>query len=433
DVGGAAYLSLRDPAHHGWHERRGTLADLAADLRRGLTATLYVEPWPLVDDRPGLLGEGCGVQVEFWEGEPSGDLLAPGPNPYATRIGAEARAAAVTASVAGVDVPTLPLMASPSVTECRFPVDVVYTWVDGTDEAWDDARRARLVDLAGTALTREASGRARFVDHGELRYSMRSLHLFAPWVRRIHLVTAGQVPDWLDTGHPKINLVDHRDILPAEALPTFNSHAIETALHHIEGLAEHFVYLNDDILLGRPQRPEAFFSPSGMTAVALSPMTVDLGDDVGAPPYLMAAWNNRALLEDAFGATLSHTLLHAPQSLRVSVLEALEARFSEALSATARAPFRSATDVSVTSSLAQHYGLLTGTAFAVEPTHAFVDISNADLERRLRVLRQRDRDSICLADHHDHALRPERLEVVLHEFLEDYYPVAAPWESATEQ
>ena len=74
-------------------------------------------------------------------------------------------------------------------------------------------------------------------------------------MRRIHLVTAGQVPDWLDTDHPMVNLVDHAQILPAEGLPTFNSHAIETSLHRIDGLAEHFVYFNDDFLLGRPVRP----------------------------------------------------------------------------------------------------------------------------------------------------------------------------------
>ena len=432
DAGGAAYLSLRDPAHHGWHERRGTLAGLAADLRRGLTATLYVEPWPLVDGRPGLLGEGCGVQVEFWESESSGDLLAPRPNPYAPRISARARGAAIEATVDGVDVPTLPLMAAPTITECRFPIDVVYTWVDGTDEAWDDARRARLDGLAGTALTREASGRARYLDHGELRYSLRSLHLFAPWVRRIHVVTAGQTPDWLDTDHPQINLVDHRDLLPADALPTFNSHAIETALHRIEGLAEHFVYFNDDFLLGRPQRPESFFSPSGLTAVATTPHTVGLTDhdDPTTPPYLKAAWNNRDLLAAAFGAVVTTNLAHAPYPHRVSVLESLHSRFADVLDATARAPFRSDSDVSTLSSLAQHYGLLTGTAFVAPVDLAFVDISNADLERRLRELRRRGRDFICFTDHRYHSLLPERLDVVLCEFLTDYYPVAGPWERA---
>src|SRR5690606_2330888 len=116
------------------------------------------------------------------------------------------------------------------------------------------------------AQRREASGQARFRDRDELRYSLRSLHLFAPWVRTIHLVTAAQRPAWLDDAaleSGRIRLVDHREILPASALPTFNSQAIETALHRIPDLAEHFVYVNDDVLLGRPLTKEHFFSPGG--------------------------------------------------------------------------------------------------------------------------------------------------------------------------
>ncbi|MEN8673267.1 stealth conserved region 3 domain-containing protein [Nocardioides sp.] len=428
---GAPYLSLRDPALHGWHERRGPVAALAADLRHGMTQTLHVEPWPEVGGAPSLLGTDCSVRVELWEPDGAGGLVAPGPNPYATRIGAATLGSLVPADVHGVEVPTVPLMTAPTITECRFPIDVVLTWVDGADPVWDDARERRLAGLGtaeDTAHRREASGRARFLDHGELRYAMRSLHLFAPWVRRIHLVTAGQCPGWLDADHPRINLVDHRELLPPEALPTFNSHAIETALHRIDGLAEHFVYLNDDTMLARPARPERFFSPAGLTAVALSPVTADLGEDADAPPFLQAAWNNRALLVEAFGASLTHTLPHAPYPHRVSVLQALHARFPAALDTTAHAPFRSATDVSTLSSLAQHFGLLTGSAFVQPVDLAYVDLSNADLERRLHGLAAREQDVICLAEHHDHALRPERLEVVLRDFLEGYYPVAAPWE-----
>ena len=233
-------------------------------------------------------------------------------------------------------------MAEPSVHECTFPVDVVYTWVDGDDPVWDQARRDRLAALSGTASetaqTRESSGQARFVSRNELRYSLRSVHLFAPWVRRIHLVTAGQVPDWLDVDHPQVALVDHSAILPADALPTFNSHAIESSLHKVPDLAEHFVYFNDDFFLGRPLRPEAFFSPAGLAAVFLSPNPIGLSDQPDAPPYLKAAWNNRRLLQGAFGRVITDNLAHAPYPHRRSVLEELEARFPEAIARTARSP-----------------------------------------------------------------------------------------------
>ncbi|MBS43109.1 MAG: hypothetical protein CMH83_08125 [Nocardioides sp.] len=436
DVDAPAYLSLRDPDENGWPERRGPLGvagaapgGLLVDLRRGATSVLHVEPWPEVDGAATLLGQGCSVTVEFWETAPDGSLLAPRRNPYTERLAAPLET--VDAEVDGVAVPSLPLMVAPTATECRFEVDVVLTWVDGSDPAWDDAREARLAALTGaTARTRESSGRARYLDRGELRYGLRSLHLFAPWVRRIHLVTAGQVPSWLDTEHPGIHVVDHRDLLPDDALPTFNSHAIETSLHRIEGLAEHFVYLNDDFMLGRPIGPEALFTPGGQTSVFFSPTTVGLTDSPDAPPFLKAAWNNRQLLYRTFGSALTSNLAHAPYAHRVSVLSELWERFHDELAATARSPFRSDTDVATLSSLAQHYGLQTGTAYVGEADLAYVNISNSDLEWQLNRLLDRDQDFICLGDHHDHALRADRLQQVLAEFLEAYYPVPAPWERA---
>lgn len=423
-----AYLSLLDPPTAGWPERRGPVAALAADLRRGRRSRMVLEPWP----DSGVLGQGCGVAVEFWEESPDGELVSPGTNRYAHRI--PRGAPTVDAEVEGVPVRTLPLMTEPTVNECRFPVDVVYTWVDGGDDAWNDARERRLADLTGTALTRESSGRARFVSRDELRHSMRSVHLFAPWVRRIHLVTAGQVPAWLDTDHPQVRVVDHRDILPPDALPTFNSHAIETGLHRVPDLTEQWVYLNDDVFLARPLRPEAFFSPAGQFAAFLSDTTVGLEDAPGAPPFLKAAWNNRRLLRDAFGVTTTNNLAHTPHPHRVSVLREIEERFAAEVAATARAPFRSDTDVSLLSSLAQHYGLVTGSAYAGQGELAYVNLSNSDVARQLNQLLDRQQDFICLADHHDYALPPERVEELLADFLAAYFPVAAPWErSGTSQ
>ncbi len=422
-----AYLSLRDPAGGGWPERRAAVAELAADLQRGRTSVVAIEPWPTSGDRATLLGQGCTVEVEFWEEGVDGQLVAPRRNRYAQRLPRDLTT--VEAVVDGVTVPTLPAMAAPTVHECRFPVDVVYTWVDGRDPAWNQARLERLAGLTGTATTRESSGQARFVSRDELRYSMRSVHLFAPWVRRIHLVTAGQVPEWLDTDHPQVAVVDHSAILPPDALPTFNSHAIEAALHHLPDLAEHFVYLNDDFFLGRPLGPEAFFSPAGLAEVWLSPQTVGLDGTPGAAPYLRAAWNNRRLLQEAFGAVLTDNLAHAPYPHRRSVLEEIERRFPREVGATARSPFRSETDLSMLSSFAQHYGLLTGTAFVGESERAYLNISNSDLEWQLRKVLERHQDFLCLADHHDHALDPERLDRTLEDFMAAYFPVAAPWET----
>ena len=68
------------------------------------------------------------------------------------------------------------------------------------------------------------------------------------FIRTVHLVVSNkeQVPEWLDQS--KVHVVLHEDIIPKELLPTFNSTTIEMFLHKIPGLAEHFIYSNDDMM-----------------------------------------------------------------------------------------------------------------------------------------------------------------------------------------
>ena len=98
-------------------------------------------------------------------------------------------------------------------------------------------------------------------DMNQLKYSIRSVDLFASWVRDIYIVTNGQVPVWLNTAHPRIKLITHQDIFTNQShLPTFNSAAIESQLHHITGLSRRFLYFNDDVALLRPICLEDFYT-----------------------------------------------------------------------------------------------------------------------------------------------------------------------------
>ncbi len=130
------------------------------------------------------------------------------------------------------------------------PVDAVYSWVDGgTPRFAHDLHRA----CAGADPSAADVRRRRFRDNGELRYSMRSLVRFAPWLRRIYLVTNGDVPAWLDLSSDRVEVVTHTALFETmDHLPTFNSNAIEMHLHRIPGLARKFLYLNDDVFLGQP-------------------------------------------------------------------------------------------------------------------------------------------------------------------------------------
>ena len=135
-------------------------------------------------------------------------------------------------------------------------IDFVVTWVDMEDPVW----KADFEKYSGIKKE-ETNGisDARFRDQGFLKYWFRGVAKFAPWVRKIHFVTGGQLPEWLDTANPKLNIVNHRDFIPAEFLPTFNSVVIERYMHLIPGLSDRFVYFNDDFYIIRPVTPERFF------------------------------------------------------------------------------------------------------------------------------------------------------------------------------
>ncbi len=138
-------------------------------------------------------------------------------------------------------------------------IDFVITWVDGNDPEWITEKEKYQRSLAGSSWKEWSSGSKRFRDWNLLRYWFRGVEKFAPWVNRIHFVTWGHYPNWLNINHPKLNIVRHADYIPIQYLPTFNSHTIELNFHRIPGLAEEFVYFNDDVFLVKPTNERDFF------------------------------------------------------------------------------------------------------------------------------------------------------------------------------
>lgn len=135
-------------------------------------------------------------------------------------------------------------------------IDFVILWVDGNDPAW----RQEKSKYDGSAQSGKLDDSAiRYRDWENLKYWFRAVEQFAPWVRKIHFVTWGHVPSFLNVYAPKLHIVKHEDFIPKECLPVFNSCAIEINLHRIPGLAEQFVYFNDDMFLGGTVYPEDFF------------------------------------------------------------------------------------------------------------------------------------------------------------------------------
>lgn len=146
-------------------------------------------------------------------------------------------------------------------------VDLVYLWVDGNDQEWLAKKKQFLGEI--TDLNTEATSKARNADNNELKYSLRSAEKYAPWIRRIFVVTDGQIPKWLDQQNEKVKIVDIRELLPSEALPCYNSVIIEHFLYKIPGLSEHFLYANDDMFFNAQVDPGFFFTDEGTPIVRL--------------------------------------------------------------------------------------------------------------------------------------------------------------------
>lgn len=133
-------------------------------------------------------------------------------------------------------------------------IDFVVTWVNGADKNW----LAKKSKYDGKEIKGMSAERA-FREWGVFKYWFRGVEKYAPWVNKIFIVTDNQVPEWLNTDDPMIEIVDHKDYIPHDALPVFSTNAITVNMHRIKGLGEKFVYFNDDQYIINPTKPQDFF------------------------------------------------------------------------------------------------------------------------------------------------------------------------------
>ncbi|MDH8701018.1 hypothetical protein M2138_000356 [Dysgonomonadaceae bacterium PH5-43] len=146
-------------------------------------------------------------------------------------------------------------------------IDLVYLWVNGDDPKWIKKRNKYI--NGKNEENSDTTGKGRYTNNDELKYSLRSIEKYAPWIRNIFIVTDDQIPEWLDTTNSKVKIIDHKDIMPTESLPCFNSSVIEYFIYRIPNLSEHFIYANDDMLLYSPMCQEDFFTKEGFPIVRL--------------------------------------------------------------------------------------------------------------------------------------------------------------------
>ena len=171
-------------------------------------------------------------------------------------------------------------------------IDFVILWVDGNDPNWQ-SEKAKY----DSNVKNDSNSASRYRDWGLLPFWFRGVEKFTPWVNKIHFVTWGHIPEFLNLNNPKLNIVKHTDFIPDEYLPTFSSHSIEMNIHRIPGLSEKFVYFNDDMFIIRNMSEQAFFYEElPCTYGGEVPMSFRGDTDI----WLHAAVNNMGVINNHF-------------------------------------------------------------------------------------------------------------------------------------
>ena len=325
------------------------------------------------------------------------------------------------------------------------PIDLVIPWVDGADPAW-------LAEKAAYSPGKGDDRTNRYRDWDNLRYLFRGIEKYLPWVRTVHFVTWGHLPTWLNTACPKLHIVNHRDYIPEQYLPVFSSHPIELNVHRIEGLAEQFIYSNDDIFFLRPQQPGDYFRDGlpvdsgvqnviqfrradGIDHIVVNDLAclnrnfskrADMKAHPGkwfSPKYGFGMLKNLYLM--AFSNYTGFADYHMPCAYRKSTFAEVWEREPELLDATCRSRFRSNTDVNQW--LMRYWQLAKGDFAPGKPDKGrLFAIGSEDEQIRGAVLRQ-EYPVVCLSDD-DPSLDFEKEKDFLRQLLRQLLPEKSMFE-----
>jgi hypothetical protein len=406
----------------------GPDGQVLADLAYGCDVEFWKDGEALVEEERHA-GRALALRTQAPAAVLSDALVAPRVNTVTDTLPAEARVP-VTRCVEGSEHPTYRDLFPPRIDAVDFPVDVVYTWVDGADPELR-AKREEYRTGNRTSIHARETGVSRYTDHDELKYSLRSLEMYAPFVRNVYIVTDGQTPRWLDTEAAGVRVVDHKEIFAdPTALPVFNSHAIGTQLHRIPGLSDHYLYFNDDVFVGRPVTAGHFFHGNGIAKLPFSPFQLGLGEPHPDEPAPNSAGKNvRRLLLGDQGRFTVNKFKHTPHPQVRAVMEELTERFAEDVDRTSRSRFRSVTDIAMGASLHHHYAYLTGRAVPGTYKLRYVDVAQPDAAEALAELAATRRyDFFCLNDVNTPVEQQERVAGTLGAFLESYFPFPSRYE-----
>lgn len=311
-------------------------------------------------------------------------------------------------------------------TNVTFPIDVVFTWVDDSDLEWQQ-RYQKHKDMADSdTLGQHATDEARFSNHDELRYSVKSVELFLPWVRHIYIITDNQRPTWLQTSE-RIKIIDHREIIENQYLPTFNSHVIEAHLHKIPGLAEHFIYFNDDVFVARPLPVGHFFKGNGIASLFLSQKSLITMQAKGTnTPTLSASYNAIEIFNRDFQIAIDTPLVHTYVPLRRSIFEGSYKKYENEIKSFLPNKFRTNNDMNMATFFVPWMSYIQGAAVPARDICYYFNIRSTAARANIKALKVAKKEgclphSFCANDFNTQKVPLENYKSLLNSALKYHF------------
>ena len=331
-------------------------------------------------------------------------------------------------------------------------IDIVYLWVNGNDGEWRAKRQKYAQKLEATGnlgFAKFGNVEGRYRDNDELRFSLRALEKFFPEHGHIFIVTDGQVPDWFQASD-QITLIDHHQLIPHSALPTFDSGNIESYIHHIPGLSERYFYLNDDVFFGAPVCLENWFFENGVY-VSWSDEPEVKGNNLQAEStslenasrlskqWLQAKSDHANLSTHAYDremhAQYQHTprtFSHSPRPMLKSMMFEIERDAPELFARVRSTVFRTWNKPTIISDFVLRWALAHGFAQTIEHSHLYIATGQSLETQSLKHFKKLfgRLDFFCINDTTDDAEDSDPRLLQIHQMLSALLPLASQCELA---
>ncbi|MBR3180618.1 Stealth CR1 domain-containing protein [Candidatus Saccharibacteria bacterium] len=301
-------------------------------------------------------------------------------------------------------------------------IDFVVLWVNDNDPKWLKKKAEYSPALDSD------NGNSRYRDWDLFKYWFRGIERNAPWVNNIFLVTDHQAPDWLNTNHPKIKLINHEDYIDKKYLPLFNSSAIECTLCNINGLSNKFVLFNDDMfIINKTKSRDFFLNNLPRDEFAECPVRPNAGDTIFSHILI----NNTEIVNSHFNKkknyikqpfkylnikygrnnlrTLSSLLYkeyigfhnpHIPQAFDKKTWQNVYEKNKPVFELTLNNRFRSKTDI--TQYLIRYFQLASGNFIPRSSGFGrYFDINEKNIKKIIKHIVKRKTKTVCLNDNDD--------------------------------